>query len=50
MVAQEDKNQVTYLQIDSCPTRTIVFAYVEERYLTKAAQTFTDLHQNQGEV
>ncbi|MEH7229011.1 LysR family transcriptional regulator [Bacillus safensis] len=46
MVAQEDRNQVTYLNIDSCPTRTLVFAYVEERYLTKAAQAFMDLYQN----
>nr|WP_239690738.1 LysR substrate-binding domain-containing protein [Bacillus safensis] len=50
MVAQEDRNQVTYLQIDSCPTRTLVFAYVEERYLTKAAQAFMDLYQNQGKA
>ncbi len=50
MVAQEDRNQVIYLNIDSCPTRTLVFAYVEERYLTKAAQAFMDLYQNQGEA
>ncbi|KPN12865.1 LysR family transcriptional regulator [Bacillus australimaris] len=47
MVAQEERNQVTYLQIDSCPTRTLVFAYVEERYLTKAAQAFMNLYQKQ---
>lgn len=45
MVAQEDRNEVTYLKIDSCPTRTLVFAYVEERYLTKAAQALMDLYQ-----
>ncbi|MFE5473215.1 LysR family transcriptional regulator [Bacillus safensis] len=50
MVAQEDRNQVIYLNIDSCPTRTLVFAYVEERYLTKAAQAFMDLYQNQGKA
>ncbi|UXO88479.1 LysR substrate-binding domain-containing protein [Bacillus safensis] len=50
MVAQEDRNGVIYLNIDSCPTRTLVFAYVEERYLTKAAQAFMDLYQNQGKA
>ncbi|MDV3451261.1 LysR substrate-binding domain-containing protein [Bacillus safensis] len=50
MVAQEDRNGVTYLNIDSYPTRTLVFAYVEERYLTKAAQAFMDLYQNQGKA
>lgn len=48
MVAQEERNEVTYLKIDSCPTRTLVFAYVEERYLTKAAQALMDLYQNQA--
>jgi len=50
MVAQEERKAVTYLHIDSCPTRTLVFAYVEERYLTKAAQAFMDLQQNQGKA
>ncbi|MGE6626028.1 LysR family transcriptional regulator [Bacillus pumilus] len=47
MVAQEERNEVAYLKIDSSPTRTLVFAYVEERYLTKAAQALMDLYQNQ---
>ena len=50
MVAQEDRNGVIYLHIDSCPTRTLVFAYVEERYLTKAAQAFMAHYQNEGRL
>ncbi|MBD3860046.1 LysR family transcriptional regulator [Bacillus sp. 28A-2] len=50
MVAKEERNQVTYLRIDSRSTRTLVFAYVEERYLTKAAQALMDLYQNQGKA
>ncbi|AOZ88365.1 LysR family transcriptional regulator [Bacillus xiamenensis] len=50
MVAKEERGQVIYLPIESCPTRTLVFAYVEERYVTKAAQALMDLYQSRGEA
>lgn len=48
MVLRQDPNRnLTYVKLESNPTRTLVFAYNRQRYLSKATKAFIRIHQNQ---
>ncbi|MGE6631970.1 LysR family transcriptional regulator substrate-binding protein [Bacillus sp. NPDC077027] len=49
MIDREEANHLIYLGLDSSSTRILVFAYIEERYLSRTAQVFMEMATAIGE-